>query len=222
MGLVRPSRYATRNVYTRSSGQNMDATRRNDFTYGQQNCFSPRGFYDNRRNFPVRQGNYSQRFPTRYDIPYNTNYGRGTRDVFNGRPRTMTYYQNNPRNSGMLALPSTQNTLNYELNRSRNNSSRVNNISQFGTGYYNSGNSYRNDHGAIGPCRICDQYGHLQSQCGNLNSGTMVMTDRHNSDTRAVLNYVNTVGNDICVHYYNDMTMMAKGLDCGCNKSNIN
>ena len=53
--------------------------------------------------------------------------------------------------------------------------------------------------------------------------------NRHNSDTRAVLNFVNTVGNNICVHYYNDMTLMAQVheyvfgalLDTGCNRSNI-
>ena len=44
------------------------------------------------------------------------------------------------------------------------------------------------------------------------------------------MSYVNTVNDDICVHYYNDMTITARVgdyvlgtlLDSGCNRSNMN
>ena len=129
----------------------------------------PWEYYDNRHNFPSRQDNNAPRFPTRYDIPSNANYGQNSRAIFNNRPRNMTYYQSNPWNTGMLALPSTQNTLNYHLNRSRNDSFRGNNTPKRGTRYANANNYQRNNCNTGGACGICGQFGHHQTQCKNLN-----------------------------------------------------
>ena len=68
----------------------------------------------------MRQGMYSQRFCARYTIPNNTYYGQSAWAGFNGSPSGNTYWRGRNGNGKILALPSTQNTLNYDLGRLRN------------------------------------------------------------------------------------------------------
>ena len=172
---------------------------------------------------------YFQRFGAGYTILNNAYYGQSGRAGFKGRPSSNTYWRGRNGNGKMLALPSTQNTLHYDLGRPRNDTQWVNNASGCTARYGNSYTDQGYKHSNIGPCRICGRYGHLQRNCESLNERLSHVDDRHNSESIAVLNYVKMVDKDICVHYYT-MTMRATVgdytfgtvLDSGCNKSNVN